>query len=69
VRRVRIKSLEKNPIKGGTPAIENKRIVMVIRKKLLKLKLLKECRVLNCVKTVLKRTQNKVTREVLYINM
>jgi hypothetical protein len=47
VRRVRIKSLEKNPIKGGTPAIESKRIVITIKKKLLKLKLLNECKVLN----------------------
>jgi hypothetical protein len=69
VSNVRIKSLEKNPIKGGTPAIENRRIVIVIKKKLLKLKLLNECRVLNCVKTVLKRTQNSVISEVLYINM
>jgi hypothetical protein len=29
--RVRIKSLEKNPIKGGTPAIENKSIVVKVR--------------------------------------
>jgi hypothetical protein len=64
-----MKSLEKNPIKGGTPAMEKRRIVMVIRKKLLKLKLLNECRVLNCVNTVLKRTQKSVISEVLYINI
>jgi hypothetical protein len=44
---VKIKSLEKNPINGGTPAIEKRSTVIVIRKKLLKLKLLKECKVLN----------------------
>jgi hypothetical protein len=66
---VNIKSLEKNPIKGGTPAIENNRIVIVIKKKLLKLKLLNECKVLNCVSTVLNRTQKSVISEVLYINM
>jgi hypothetical protein len=42
-----MKSFEKKPIKGGTPAIEKRRIVIVIKKKLLKLKLLNECKVLN----------------------
>lgn len=69
VSRVNIKSLEKKPIKGGTPAIENSRIVIVIKKKLLKLKLLNDCKVLNCVNTVLKSTQKSVISEVLYINM
>jgi hypothetical protein len=62
-------SLEKKPIKGGTPAIEKRSMVMAIRKKLLKLKLLKECKVLNCVRTVLKRTQKRVINEVLYMNI
>jgi hypothetical protein len=65
VSRVSIKSFEKNPTKGGTPAIEKSKIVIVIKKKLLKLKLLKDCRVLNWVKTVLKRAQKSVIREVL----
>jgi len=52
-------------MKGGTPAIENNSIVMVIRKKLLKLKLLNDCKVLNCVNTVLNNTQKRVISDVL----
>ena len=62
-------NLEKKPTKGGTPAIEKSNIVIVSKKKLLKLKLLNEWRVLNCVKTVLKSTQNRVINDVLYISM
>ena len=47
VSKVRIKSFEKKPMKGGTPAIEKSKIVIVNKKKLLKLKLLNDCRVLN----------------------
>tara|TARA_B110000503_G_scaffold102560_1_gene153175 strand:- start:1906 stop:2052 length:147 start_codon:yes stop_codon:yes gene_type:complete len=42
VKRVRMKSFEKNPTNGGTPAMENNKIVIAIKKKLLKLKLLKD---------------------------
>ena len=42
VSNVKINNLEKNPTKGGTPAIENNRTVMAKTKKLLKLKLLKD---------------------------
>ena len=69
VSKVNINSFEKKPIKGGTPAIENNNIVIVIKEKLLKLKLLKECSVLNWVSTVLNNTQNNDIREVLYMNM
>lgn len=62
-------SLEKKPIKGGTPAIEKSRIVIVNKKKLLKLKLLNDCKVLNWVKIVLKSSQNNVINDVLYINI
>ena len=66
---VSIKSFEKNPIKGGTPAIENRIIVIVVRWKLLKENLLNECRVLKFVRTTVKRTQNNEIKEVLYKNM
>lgn len=69
VRRVRMKSFEKNPTNGGTPAMENNKIVIAIKKKLLKLKLLKDWRVLNCDRTVLKSTQKSVMSDVLYMNM
>ena len=56
-------------MKGGTPAIEKSKIVMVNKKKLLKLKLLNDCRVLNWVSTVLNSSQKSVINEVLYINI
>lgn len=62
-------NFEKKPMKGGTPAIENSNIVTLKSKKLSKLKLLNECNVLNWVKTVLNISQNKVSREELYMNM
>jgi hypothetical protein len=64
-----MKSFEKNPINGGTPAIEKSNTVIVIKKKLLKLKLLKDCNVLNCVRTVLNKTQKSVISDVLYMNI
>jgi hypothetical protein len=66
---VSMNSLLKNPIKGGTPAIENSKIVNVSKWKLLKWKLLKECRVLNLVKIVVNSVQNSNTSEVLYRNI
>ena len=67
--KVSINSLLKNPIKGGTPAIENSKMVSVSKWKLLKWKLLKECSVLNLVKIVVNSVQNSRTSEVLYKNM
>jgi hypothetical protein len=46
MREIKIKSLEKKPIKGGTPAIENNTIVKVDKKKKLNLTSLKEYKVL-----------------------
>lgn len=65
VRSVSMNNFEKNPINGGTPAIENNNMVIEIKKKLLKLKLLKDWSVLNWVSTVLNKTQNKVISDVL----
>lgn len=65
VKSVNINSLEKKPTNGGTPAIENSKMVIVIKKKLLKLKLLKDWSVLNCDSTVLNNTQKRVISEVL----
>ena len=65
VKRVNMKSLEKKPTNGGTPAIEKSKIVIVIKKKLLKLKLLNDCSVLNWDNTVLKSTQKRVMSDVL----
>ena len=69
VKRVRINNFEKKPIKGGTPAIENNSIVIANKKKLLKLKLLNDCKVLNWVNTVLNNNQKRVIKDVLYTNM
>jgi hypothetical protein len=60
-----MKSLEKKPINGGTPAIEKSSIVSSRVKKELKLKPLKEYRVLNCVIITLNIVQNKVVRDRL----
>lgn len=63
------KSFEKNPINGGTPAIENNKTVTVKRKKGFKLKPVKEWRVLKLELTRLNSVQNKIVKERLYINM
>ena len=66
---VNINNLLKKPIKGGTPAIENRSIVKTNKWKLLKGKLLNECSVLNLVRIVVKSVQNNKIKEVLYNNM
>ena len=66
---VNINNLLKKPIKGGTPAIENRSIVNTSKWKLLKWKLLKECNVLNLVKIVVNSVQNNRIKEVLYKNI
>lgn len=59
----------KKPIKGGTPAIENNKIVSTNRWKLLKWKLLNECKVLKVVNIVVKKVQNSSINDKLYRNM
>lgn len=66
---VNINNLLKKPIKGGTPAIENRSIVNTSKWKLLKWKLLNECNVLNFVKIVVNSVQNNRIKEVLYKNI
>ena len=66
---VNINNLLKKPIKGGTPAIENRSIVKTSKWKLLKWKLLNECNVLNFVKIVVNSVQNNRIKEVLYKNI
>lgn len=66
---MKIKSFEKNPKKGGTPAIENKEIVINFPKGLLFEKLLKECVVLMSVFVTWNKVANKTTKEKLYINI
>ncbi len=68
-RSVNINNLLKKPIKGGTPAIENRSIVNTSKWKLLKWKLLNECNVLNFVKIVVNSVQNNRIKEVLYKNI
>ena len=68
-RSVNINNLLKKPIKGGTPAIENRSIVKTSKWKLLKWKLLNECNVLNFVKIVVNSVQNNRIKEVLYKNI
>jgi hypothetical protein len=46
IKDIKIKSFEKNPIKGGTPEIENKVIDSKVTKKKLNLRSLKEYNVL-----------------------
>ena len=58
-------NFEKNPINGGTPAIENMMRVIEVKKKLLKLKPWKDCSVLNLVSAELNNVQNKMIREKL----
>jgi len=62
-------SLLKKPTNGGTPAIENNNIVKTSKWKLLKWKLLNECKVLNFVRIVVNKVQKSSIREVLYKNM
>jgi hypothetical protein len=52
--------LEKNPMKGGTPAIENNKIVNTKRLKLLNDILLKEYSVFSFVLTIESIVQNSV---------
>ena len=66
---VNINNLLKKPIKGGTPAIENRSIVKTSKWKLLKWKLLNECNVLNFVKIAVNSVQNNRIKEVLYKNI
>ena len=58
-------SFEKKPIKGGTPAIENKINVIIVKQKLLKVNPWNDCKVLNLVKIELNNVQNKVISEKL----
>ena len=64
-----MKSFVKKPTKGGTPAIEKIRIVIVVRKKLLKLKPVNDCRVFRDVVIVLKSVQKRVIKDMLYTNI
>ena len=60
-----MKSLVKKPTKGGTPAIEKIKIVIVVTKKLLKLKPVKDCKVFKEVVIVLKSVQKSATNDIL----
>ena len=62
---VKINSFEKNPMNGGTPAIENKITVIAVKWKLLKENLLNECRVLKFVSIVVNKSQKSEINEVL----
>jgi hypothetical protein len=64
-----IKSLEKKPMKGGTPAMEKSKTVIKNVEKELKLNPLKVCSVLNWVEITLKIVQNSIVRERLYNNI
>ena len=66
---VNIKSFVKKPTKGGTPAIEKIKIVIVVKKKLLKLKPVNDCKVFNEVVIVLKSVQKRVIKDILYTNI
>ena len=65
---IKIRIFEKKPIKGGTPAIENKIIEVVIAKNELNLKSLNEYNVLVKKLTYCCKIQNKIIIEMLYIN-
>ncbi len=60
-----INNFEKNPMKGGTPAIENNKIVNTKRLKLLNEMLLKEYNVFNLVLTTESIVQNSVIKAKL----
>lgn len=60
--------LEKNPKKGGTPAIEKKQIENIVLLKTLNFKLFNMYKVLLWFKVKFKKLQNKKIKEKLYIN-
>lgn len=64
-----MKSLEKNPIKGGTPAIENSNIVVSKRQNEFRLKPVNECSVLKFELKNENKVQKSKIKEVLYINI
>ena len=65
VSKVSMKSFEKKPINGGTPAIEKMISVIVVKKKLLKLKPWNDWSVLNFVSVELNRVQNNAIKDIL----
>ena len=60
-----IKSLEKKPTKGGTPAIENKHTVIKNKEGESKLYWENECKVLDLVVIFIRMLQKKITKVVL----
>jgi hypothetical protein len=62
---IKINNLEKKPTNGGTPAIENKTIVITDKKKKLNFKSLKECRVLKLKLTYCFKVQKINRSEIL----
>lgn len=60
-----MKSFVKKPTNGGTPAIEKIKIVIVVTKKLLKLKPVKDWSVFSEVVIVLKSVQKRAIKDML----
>ena len=60
-----MKSFEKKPIKGGTPAMEKIMSVIIVRWKLLKLKPWNDCSVLKFVNIELNNVQNRTSSDKL----
>jgi hypothetical protein len=60
-----MKSFEKKPIKGGTPAMEKIMSVIIVRWKLLKLKPWNDCSVLKFVKIELNKVHKRINSEKL----
>jgi hypothetical protein len=65
----KIKSFEKNPIKGGTPAIEKRSIVRLRVVNELKENSFREYNVLVFTATVFNTAQNSDINEILYKNI
>ncbi len=65
VSKVIINNFEKNPMKGGTPAMDKSNTVINMMQYELKLKPLKLCSVLNCEAITLNIVQNKTIKETL----
>lgn len=66
---ISIKSLEKKPKNGGTPAKEKNMIVIKDKKKKLNFKSLKANKVLKFVLTICCKNQKRINNEKLYTNI
>lgn len=65
IRPIKINNFEKNPINGGTPAIENNETAIIVVKNVLNLKSTNEAIVLKPLLTVCWIVQKRISKVVL----